>query len=70
MANFDKYAKMTEYYDFIKSQAVTDPEERKAKEQADKDGAAGMVVITNNIINDPNNFRRIMSIEDYSEIDD
>ena len=67
---FYKYAKMTDYYEFIKTQAVTDPEERKAKEQADKDGAAGMIVITNNIINDPNNFRRIMSKEDYSEIDD
>jgi len=66
---FDKYARMTDYYDFIKSQAVTDPEERKAKEQADKDGAAGMIVITNNIINDPNNFRRIMAIEDYKGID-
>ena len=66
---FNKYAKMTEYYDFIKSQAVTDPEERKAKEQADKDGAAGMVVITNNIIKDPKNFRRIMEKEDYKEID-
>ena len=60
---------MTDYYDFIQSQAVTDPEERKAKEKADQDGAAGMIVITNGIIEDPNNFRRIMAIEDYKEID-
>lgn len=66
---FNKYAEMTEYYDFIKSQAVTDPKERKAKEQADKDGAAGMIVITNNIMNDPHNFKRVMDKEDYSEID-
>ena len=66
---FNKYAEMTEYYDFIKSQAITDPKERKAKEQADKDGAAGMIVITNNIMNDPYNFKRVMDKEDYSEID-
>jgi len=66
---FNKYAKMTEYYDYITSQAVTDPEERKAKEKADKDGAERMVVITNNIIKDPKNFRRIMEKEDYKEID-
>jgi len=66
---FDKYAKMTDYYEFIKSQAVTDPEARAAKEQADKDGAAGMITITNNIIADPNNFKRIMEKETYEEMD-
>lgn len=66
---FLKYAKMTGYYDFIKTQAVTDPEERAAKEKADQDGVEGMMVITKNIMDDPNNFRRIMEKETYEEID-
>ncbi len=66
---FNKYAEMTDYYDFIKTQAVTDPEERRKKEEADQAGVEGMMVITDNIMKDPNNFKRVMEKETYEEID-
>ena len=66
---FIKYAKMTEYYDFIKMQAVNDPEKRRQKEEEDQTGVDGMMVITENIMKDSNNFKKVMEKETYEEID-